>query len=285
MGGVIALASVLTFTACTIGEGERFLYNGKDRSYELYTPPSLDKRSGKNKPLLLVLHGNPSNGWETRMYSGMNKAARKGDFIVVYPDARTGKWPFTDQSAIDEEVGYISALLDHICELYPVDTSRIYTSGISGGGIFSFLLADRLPNKFAAIAVVAGNLPKSIELPHEMQPVPLVLFHGTDDFLYEGREDLFSVDSTLAIFTAINSCNVSPAITHLEDKKNDNTTVELVEYECGTPVKFYRINNGGHHWPGGNFNADRFTKLELGEFCRDIDASELIWEFLSERSK
>jgi hypothetical protein len=34
--------------------------------------------------------------------------------------------------------------------------------------------------------------------------------------------------------------------------------------------------NGGHHWPGAKFNAALFTSLKLGNFCRDVNANDLI---------
>ena len=43
---------------------------------------------------------------------------------------------------------------------------------------------------------------------------------------------------------------------------------------------YYRIRNGGHHWPGAKFNAALFTSLKLGNFCRDINANDMIRNFI-----
>lgn len=277
--------SLIFLNGCDLSNGHTLEYEDIEREYELFLPPSLSKRSGKNKPLLLVLHGNPSAGWQMRLYSGMDKVARNGDFIVAYPTARTGKWPLEHEDEIIAETGYIESVLDDVVSRYPVDTTRIYVCGISGGGIFSIILADRISDRLAAIGVVAGNLPKSIPNANTIQPIPTVIFHGTEDFLYNGRPHLHSVDSTITALRHINGCTDQHVTTQIENRRNDGTTVDLLTYDCSTPLQFYRISGGGHHWPGGTFNADRFTKLDLGPFCRDIDASELIWKFVSKHHK
>ena len=63
-------------------------------------------------------------------------------------------------------------------------------------------------------------------------------------------------------------------------QKKDKCTVEKITYSCPERMLYYRIRNGGHHWPGAKFNAALFTSLKLGNFCRDINANDMIRNFI-----
>jgi len=57
----------------------------------------------------------------------------------------------------------------------------------------------------------------------------------------------------------------------------DSSTVTLIEYvncDDSTEVLFYRVNNGGHPWPGSGVNIPF-----LGNTNMDINASSGIWNF------
>ena len=279
---VAAIVFAAMLVSCGFKPNQSFNFNNEERTYTLSVPKSLGE---KPAPLLLVLHGNPSAGWQMQKYSGMNKVAKKEGFIVAYPDAMTKKWPFHDSTEIQHEVDYIAALIDEVAEAHPIDMNRLYISGISGGGIFSMILSQELKYQPAAIAVVAGNQARYLK-PNELtRPTPLLLIHGTDDFIYEGRaEDLFSAEASLANWGQLNSCEDQAEVTQIPSKKkNPKTWAEQFDWSCrgGDNIRFYKIHHGGHHWPGGNFNANHFTKLKLGKFHKELEANDVIWEFVS----
>jgi poly(3-hydroxybutyrate) depolymerase len=134
--------------------------DGQKRTFTIYTPSKSFMKSHRDIPVLFVLHGNPSYSWQIQLYTGMSEVAREKNFIVVYPDASNQLWPYDNERDIENEVNYISGLIDFIKSEYPIDTNRIYMSGISGGGIFSIILTNRMRDRIAALAVVAGNIPK-----------------------------------------------------------------------------------------------------------------------------
>ena len=255
---------------------------GVERTFTIHAPQTIEELN-KDVPVLLILHGNPSKSWQLRAYTGMNKVANAHDFIVVYADALHHRWPFVERDEIRRELDYIGALMDHVIKNYPIDPRRVYMSGISGGGIFSCLVAQEMPDRIAAVAVVAGNLPRSIDI-DKLSPTPFLLFHGTEDFIYGGREDLYSAEESVEIWRRINKCQPEAVTVNLPDKVDDATTTEVSTWTCEKTVTFYKIHGGGHHWPGADFNADNWTKLNLGNFPRDFTASEAIWDFVSEFS-
>jgi len=50
----------------------------------------------------------------------------------------------------------------------------------------------------------------------------------------------------------------------------------------GPRVVLVTIDGGGHTWPGGPQYLPRFM---IGRVCRDLDASDLIWDFFAKHPK
>jgi len=284
---VIFLFAGIALNKYVLSPSHVLTLDGQKRTFTIYTPSKSFMKSHRDIPVLFVLHGNPSYSWQIQLYTGMSEVAREKNFIVVYPDASKQRWPYENERDIENEVNYISGLIDFIKSEYPIDTNRIYMSGISGGGIFSIILANRIPDQIAALAVVAGNVPKSISITESIPPKPTMLIHGTEDFIYNGRDDLYSAVESIRIWSTANGC--APDNTLLEANLNNVYSavegVEINQFKCSrAPLLFYKINNGGHHWPGARFNADHFSNLNLGNFNRELNASVAIWDFVSQHA-
>ena len=66
---------------------------------------------------------------------------------------------------------------------------------------------------------------------------------------------------------------------------NGETVVSVLTYSTcqdRTKVKLYRIEGGGHVWPG---EPEGLSRSGAGELSAEIDASEEIWEFFEDVSK
>ncbi len=217
----------------------------------------------------------------------MNSTSDKNEFIVVYPDAIDHRWLFLDKKIVQKEITYFRSLLDHLKQEYIIDSTRIYVSGMSGGGIFSIVLSHVFPGEFAAICVVAGNMIRFEQFPVPLvdeTPIPLLLIHGTSDHIYNGTDDLFSVDETLEYWIRKNNCDSVPQVTLVPDiNQKDKSTVSKQFYSSrgDSDVVFYKIENGGHHWPNSLFDANRFVKRDLGILNKDFDTNQAIWHFVS----
>ncbi len=62
-----------------------------------------------------------------------------------------------DDWNVDPRLETAKRLLDWVCETYPVDRSRLYTTGQSMGCMSSIVLNVRYPDLFAASYLVAGQ--------------------------------------------------------------------------------------------------------------------------------
>ncbi|AEJ61045.1 hypothetical protein Spith_0769 [Spirochaeta thermophila DSM 6578] len=75
----------------------------------------------------------------------------------------------------------IPVLLDLVAGRYRVDESRVYLSGVSMGGIGTWIIASRYPERFAAIAPVVGfGYPEMME-PLAEARMPIWCFSGGRD--------------------------------------------------------------------------------------------------------
>lgn len=262
----------------------KFMSSGMERSFILHLPAGYSKKDTMDYPLILCLHGKGSNGREMKMYTGLNKTGNEMKAIIAYPTTTGELWPYEDTVAIRTETTYLLDLIAYLAAHHKADPDRVYMSGMSSGGIFTYTFASRYPLSVKGIAVVSGNITllakQDVEHNASILP-PLLLIHGTkDEILYNGRAGFcLNAEDSFATYRA--SCqDQSPVTQWMPDLRKDKCTVEKITYHCPEEMIYYRIHNGGHHWPGANFNAALFTSLHLGRYCRDISANDAIKDFI-----
>jgi polyhydroxybutyrate depolymerase len=69
------------------------------------------------------------------------------------------------------------------------------------------------------------------------------------------------------------------------DSAGDGTSADITVYAGGaqgTEVVDYKIDNGGHTWPGGWQYLPVFM---VGKTSRNLDAGEVIWAFFKRQSR
>src|SRR5207237_8315757 len=97
---------------------------------------------------------------------GRDAVCDREGFAVVYPEGEHGHWNDgrgdANGSAPVDDVAFIRTLIDTLAAAYPIDTDRVYATGISNGGIMSYRLACDLSDKIAAIAPVVGEGSESV---------------------------------------------------------------------------------------------------------------------------
>lgn len=281
----IMLGCLLMIQEALLAQKIKFTSGGIERSFILHLPKLYTKPGTAVYPIILCLHGKGSNGHEMKMYTGLNSTGDEMNSIVAYPTTLEGQWPYTDTNAIRREATYLKDVIEAITSGYLGDPHRVYMTGMSSGGIFTFTFAALHPETLKGIAVVSGNITPAAQ-PDILKNVAilpsLLLIHGTADLLYDGRDGMF-LTAEESFTTYLGACaDETPVHEWLPDiNKKDKCTVEKITYWCPEQLQYYRIKNGGHHWPGARFNAALFTSLKLGNFCRDINANDLIRDFIS----
>lgn len=267
---------------------------GVERTYRTHLPKSYDGE--KPVPLLLAFHGGGGDGAGMERLTHLSEIADEHGFMVVYPDGVERNWndgrPEINPGV--DDVGFVTDLLAELGARYNVDDGRVYSTGISNGGFFSFRLAFDMPDKIAAIAPVAALMTEDLYsrgAPPETMPV--VLIEGTDDPLvpWDGggvgfgrrtRGSVLSAADTVSFWVEHDGCSQGPTATRLPDAEPaDGTLVAREEYSGGregSGVTLFRVEGGGHTWPGG---LQYLRERAIGRTSRDFDAGEAVWEFCS----
>jgi len=151
--------------------------NRQELGYQLFLPANYEELYEKKWPLILFLHGSGRRGTDIRILDGygLNGIAENNEdfeFIVLTPQCPSSEvWA--------NQHGSLLYLLDKIISKYRVDTDRIYLTGFSMGGIGSWSLAAHAPQRFAAVAPIAGWFEP--EMAHSLMNVPIWNFHGQED--------------------------------------------------------------------------------------------------------
>jgi len=277
------------------------LFQNRLRNYFLHLPPA--EKMNKPMPVLFNIHGGGGKAKTTPGFTfyRFNEIADKEGFIVVYPDAVDKNWNdgrsenLKPENRDVDDVGFIVEIINRLKADYTIDEDRIFTSGISNGGFMSTrLLCDRA-DLFRGGAILTATLSEEyLSECQPSQPVAVLLMNGTDDPLvpYDGgmirlvnksktRGEVISTDDYLEFWKDRNSCEIDTTIKLPNSDKRDDSTVSLTTYKnCdeGGALRFYKVNGGGHTWPGGK---QYLPKKMVGTTNRDINACDEIWKFFS----
>lgn len=173
-----------------------------EAEYLLDLPGDFDADSGKEWPLILFLHGAGERGDDLQKVAvhGPPKLAAShpalDPFIVVSPQCPEGeRW--------DPVV--LNHLLDHVIKKLPVDTSRIYLTGLSMGGYGTWALIGHSPHRFAAAApICGGGDPIGIYLSkgskrEAIASLPVWNFHGSQDSVVPEKRSDVMVEAVTAL--------------------------------------------------------------------------------------
>ena len=245
-------------------------------------------------PLLIVLHGRLGTGKRMSRQTGFNEIADKEGFIVVYPDGIKRSWADgrgitrADDQNIDD-VAFLDELIQNLAAKFPVDPAGIYLVGHSNGGFMALRFCVELPHRITALAVVAASLTDSLANRLQAGGTGSVLFmHGTADDVtpYDGCSlpgggRTLPVEDAAKTWAAAHGCSRFPALERIEPSRK-NLNVSVLNYgPCRNQnqVKLFRLEGGGHVWPG---EPEGLTKFSEGRRGQELNAGEVIWKFLKE---
>ena len=260
------------------------MYGGIQRDYILFVPTAYEP--GTPAPLVLNFHGYTSNNFEQMLYGDFRPIADTAGFLVVHPMGTIDllgnpHWNVGWGSSTVDDVGFTSALIDSLSAQYTIDPERIYSTGMSNGGFFSYKLACELSHRIAAIASVTGtmNVGQSATC-NPSHPMPVMEIHGTADDVvaYDGNIFFASTPSVVDFWVSKNQCETPATFTAIPDTDlSDASTAEHYLYpngNSGVSVEHFKIIGGAHTWPGSAFGGAGTNQ--------DIKASEEIWRFFSQ---
>ena len=260
-------------------------YEDISREFILYVPASYSSYS--KKPLVFNFHGYTSSANEYITYGDLRPQADTNGFILVYPNAlkdsqdksywNIGGW----STSIHDDTKFIKNLISVLVNKYSIDEKRIYSTGFSNGGFFSFHLACNLNESFAAIASVAGSMtPDTFKECIPKKPLPVLQIHGLVDptVPYSGTTVLGVRNSSKPVLEVMeywknnNNCD-QYILSNGQNSGDGESRTDTYEYSnClnGTQNIHLLINSAGHIWPGS-------ASVNI----QSPNASKIIWDFFS----
>ena len=285
IGLPLVLALIFAASASVLNQTNGSLVSsGQKREYLLHVPRKYDRA----RPTALVISMHGAALWPAAQMktSQWNKVADEQGFIVVYPSGTGFPRIFPmEGTALTADVRFISDLIDTLEAGYNIDPTRIYADGFSNGGGMAFALSCTLPDRIAAVGMVAGAQLLPWSWCTDSRPVPMIAFHGTADPIvpYDGgttwksptRMPFPSARMWTESWARRNQCGTEAV------ESSVAAHVSRLEYtNCadGATVVLYTVGGGGHSWPGGRSIAEWW----VGPTSHEVDATGLIWTFFRE---
>ena len=146
--------------------------------YSLYVPENYDPN--RRWPMIIALHGGHGRG-DDYLLTWLRPAKSKG-YIVLSPKSLDQTWSLMQPGA---DIRSILSMVEELLDEYAIDTGRLFATGLSDGGTFSFSLGLSCPKLFAGIAPIAaaGELVALFDL-EKSKTLPVFMVHGEKDFIF-----------------------------------------------------------------------------------------------------
>jgi predicted peptidase len=182
-----AQSSLFSFEKFTNGKGDTLKYR------QLY--PDYDTL--RKYPLIIFLHGSGERGndndaqlkWGVKNFATDQNMQLHPAFVIAPQCPENSNWSnfssrkntstISLQKNPSKQMELLIALIHETIKKFPVDTNRIYITGLSMGGFGTFDAIERYPNLFAAAVPVCGG--GDISMANSIKHIPIWIFHGAED--------------------------------------------------------------------------------------------------------
>jgi polyhydroxybutyrate depolymerase len=278
---------------------------GVRRTYWLAPAP---RRTGQrvHAPLLIVLHGSGMNGRNVARFTGLAQRGPAAGITTVFPEGWKGFWHAAgppDRGPTLDDALFLAQLSSHIEAKGAAQSWPVFLAGVSNGAWFAEHVARQGLLPVTGLFLVAGT---ALESSRRITPVPLlratvVLIMGTGDRAVPyhggrlsrrglsglllkrraarhgelpGGDVVAGAEAVTADWAAGNGITGSPAIEELPISPADLPVTRKSWSGPGCrPVMLYRIDGGGHGWPGG---PQIPPARVVGPIARRLDATGIL---------
>jgi polyhydroxybutyrate depolymerase len=282
---------------------------GVVRSYWLARAP---RRAGQAAPPLLVaLHGSGMDGRAMDWFTGLARRGPAAGITVVFPDGWKGAWHPARPPAAEPDLDDARFLADLATHLEAIGAARswpVFLAGISQGARYAEHVARHGLLPVTGLFLVAGT---GLEFSRRQEPVPqlrasMALVIGTGDRTtpyaggrlsrrglsgalmrrraarhgeLPGEDIVTGAEELVADWATANGIisrggSAVPVIEELPTAPVDLPVTRKTWAKPGChPAALYRIDGGGHGWPGG----PQFMPAHvIGPITKQLDATGLL---------
>lgn len=179
--------------------------------YRIMAPAKIEP--GKKYPLVIFLHGAGERGTDNavQLVHGMSDFAsaenrEKYPAFVVAPQCPQElqwvavPWAADSHKMPEKPTAALAATLDLVTSLekeLPVDSHRLYITGLSMGGYGTWDAIQRQPKRFAAAAPICGGGDPAYS--KEIKDIPVWAFHGDKDDVVKAARSTQMIDALKAV--------------------------------------------------------------------------------------
>ncbi|AWL13002.1 hypothetical protein HMF8227_02550 [Saliniradius amylolyticus] len=263
--------------------------SGEPRRYHLSVPEGM----GFPEAILFDFHGSGSDPRQHLKISNMQQVAVSLNALLVVPEAARPflsggyTWNVPSSPKYSDDVQMVQQIIAQLNSRYRLPELPIFATGFSGGARMASMLACKMSEQIAAVALVAGIRQPELDGDScDALGTPSILsFHSLDDPINPYTLDAkaktppywqYGVKEAVKAWVKRYECVAKPRV------KNFAESVKVLTYnDCRnqTAVISYLLSEGGHTWPGSQFPFPHY----LGKVNTDIDGSKLIETFFRER--
>jgi len=224
-----------------------FTVDGIERE-ALVSVPAKKRIPSAGAPLVFVFHGH--GGTSRNASRQFSTHTLWPEAIVVYPQglktpgaitdpegAKTG-WQRMPRDQGDRDIAFFDVMLASIGERTPVDRRRVYATGHSNGGAFTYLLWRVRHNAFAAVAPSSAYARSAAGL----KPLPAMHIAGEKDTLVQYDRQVTMMNAV----RALNGCDADGAPWAADATRSGDATI--FPSSTGTPFVQY-VHPSGHGFP------------------------------------
>lgn len=198
------------------------------RQYKTYVPKEL----GSKRPLLISCHGmNQDAAYQMNMLD-IASVADTAKFVTVFPEGIAKSWDISG----DRDIRFVLELIKEMQKKYDIDSTRVYLSGFSMGGMFTYHAMNKIADRIAAFAPISGYPMNGATALESVRPIPIIHTHGTSDDVVPYS----NVKKNLEVWITHNGCKQPDKVTrnyrgtghiihHLWSEGNDGVEVVLLE--------------------------------------------------------
>lgn len=229
-----------------------------DREMFTYIPSNL----GAKRPLIISMHGMNQDANYQRNQAKFESIADTAKFAVVFPNGINKSWDISGST----DINFVLAIIDTMVNRYNIDRNRVYLSGFSMGGMFTYHAMTRIADKIAAFAPMSGY-PMGGSSFQSSRPVPIIHFHGTTD-----GDSFKGVASLMAGWVARNGCPTTAVVTkpYPSNKSNSFATKHYWgKGLAGVEVVLMELAGKGH-WISTDLANGIHTSEEIWKFCKNF---------------
>jgi polyhydroxybutyrate depolymerase len=182
------LVAAATVCAAQTLMPRQWTVDGVERKALLYTPPAAKATPA---PVVFVFHGHGGDVnsvarsfrlhtvWPEAMVvypQGLNTAG-----LLTDPEGKEPGWQSRAGILNDRDLKFFDVMLTTLQAEYKVDAKRIYSTGHSNGGVFTYLLWGHRGQHLAAVAPSGAIAPPAVRL--RLKPKPVLVIAGRNDEL------------------------------------------------------------------------------------------------------